>query len=329
MRKAKLRREIKKMKKFLFAFAFICVLLSCATAFSGVVDKVIAVVNDEVITQREFDKAFSPMKQGIEGNFQGEEREQRLDIVRKQLLEQMINTKLIVSLAKAEKAEVDEDALSERIGRIKAYYNSEDEFLKALNSKGTNLTEFEKELREQMLGQAIVEKEVASKIVITPAEIHDAYNKNKEQLVLPQRVKLRGIMVRKADDEAGNNEARAKMNKIVSDLKKGRVFKTLASERSEGPYAKDDGDMGWVSPGQMLPEIDEVVFSLNKDDVSGVLETTIGYHIFFAEDIEEPREAEFSEVSDFIRGQIYRKRFEENLAKWIEEKRKNAYVSYK
>ena len=112
------------MKKFLFAFAFICVLLSCATAFSGVVDKVIAVVNDEVITQREFDKAFSPMKQGIEGNFQGEEREQRLDIVRKQLLEQMINTKLIVSLAKAEKAEVDEDALSERIGRIKAYYNS-------------------------------------------------------------------------------------------------------------------------------------------------------------------------------------------------------------
>jgi parvulin-like peptidyl-prolyl isomerase len=319
----------KTIKNILSLTVFICVLSAPIVAFSGVVDKVIVVINDEVITQREFDRAFGPIQQSYEANFKGEELKGRLEEARKQLLDQLVNTKLIVSLAKAEKIKVDEGELDERIERVKSYYPSEDEFLRALSAKGTNLTEFEKELKEQMLGQKLVEKEVANKIVITPAEIRDVYGKNKEQLVLPKRVKLRGIMVRKTADEAGNKEAREKMDKIVSDLKKGRVFESLAKDRSEGPYAANGGDMGNISPGQMIPEIDEVVFALKEGQTSDVVESNIGYHIFLAEEIEESRQAEFDEVSDFIKGEIYKRKFEENLVKWIEEKRENAYISYK
>ncbi|MGB3081418.1 MAG: peptidylprolyl isomerase [Candidatus Omnitrophota bacterium] len=319
----------KMIKDILSLAVFLCVLLASATAFSGVVDKVIVVVNDEVITQREFDRAFGSVKQTYEANFKGEELEKRLEGARKQLLEQIVNSKLIVSLARAEKIEVDEEELGGRLERVKSFYSSEDEFLRALSAKGTNLTEFEKELKEQMLGQKLVEKEVANKIVITPAEIRDVYGKNKEQLVIPKRVKLRGIMVRKATDEAGNKEAQEKIDKIVSDLKKGRVFESLARDRSEGPYAATGGDMGYVSPGQMIPEIDGVVFALKEGQISDVVESNIGYHVFLVDQIEESREAGFDEVSDFIKGEIYKRKFEENLVKWIEEKRENAYISYK
>ncbi|MFQ5951969.1 MAG: peptidylprolyl isomerase [Candidatus Omnitrophota bacterium] len=317
----------KVVRNFLCAAVFSCVLLATILALAGVVDKVIVVVNDEVITQREFDRAFLPVKQGYETNFKGEELKMRLEEAEKQLLEQMINTKLIISLAKEEKIEVDEAQLNTKLERIKSYYVSEDEFLHALSAKGTNLTEFEREMREQMLGQGLVDKEVASKIVITPADTRDLYEKNKHQLKHPTRAKVRGIMVRKTD-ETGKS-ARGKIKGIASDLKKGRKFEKLALEKSEGPYAGEGGDMGYVAPGQMLPKIDEVIFSMKKGEVSDIVETDIGYHLFKIEDIEEGRTAEFAEVSDFLREQLFRKRFEENLVEWISEKRKNAYISYK
>jgi parvulin-like peptidyl-prolyl isomerase len=318
----------KQAKNLLCIVVFLFMILPCVSAFAEVVDKVIVVVNDEVITQREFDRAFLPVKKSYEANFQGEELRARLGQMKKQVLEQLINSKLTVSLAKEEELEVNEDNLKEKMDRIRAYYNSEEEFLHALSEKGTNLSEFDRDMREQMLAQELIEKEVASKIITTPAEIREVYDKNKEQLTFPQRVKVSGIMIRKAEDtESG--EAKKSMEEIVRKLEKGEDFAELAREYSEGPYAERNGDMGYIAPGQMLEEIDKVIFSMKKNTVSDIVETSIGYHLFRVEDIEDPRQAELAEVSDFIRGQLYKKKFEENLIKWIKEKRKNAYISYK
>ena len=133
-------------------------------------------------------------------------------------------------------------------------------------------------------------------------------------------------MIRTGKDEKA---ARGKINRIVKNLQKGRKFEKLASEESEGPYANNGGDMGYVTPGQMLPEIDEVLFSMKRGQVSDVVETSIGYHVFLVEEVEDSKVAEFAEVSDYLRDQLFRKRFEEDLVRWIEEKRKNAYISYK
>ncbi|MGD2278603.1 MAG: peptidylprolyl isomerase [Candidatus Omnitrophota bacterium] len=316
------------LRNFMLLSALICAIFNGALSVAEMVDKVIVIVNDEVITQREFDRAFLPVQQSFQARFKGEELKSRLEEVKGQLLEQLINSKLIVSLAKKQDIKIDEKELNEKIESVKSYYGTEDDFLLALSSKGTNLTEFEREIREQMLGQKLVEKEVSSKIVVTPAEIKDLYNKNKDRLVIPKRIKARSIMIRKGSG-AEERAARDKINRVVRDLKKGRKFEKLASEESEGPYADNGGDMGYVSPGQMLPEIDEVLFSLDKGQVSDVVETSIGYHVFLVEEIEDSRVAELAEVSDYLREQLFRKKFEENLVKWIEEKRKNAYISYK
>ncbi len=305
-----------------------CLLAGGGAAYAGAIDKVIAVVNDEVVTQREFDRAFLPIRQSYEGHFKGEELERRLEELRKEFLEQLVNSKLVISLAKKEEIKIDEEELKSRIERIKAFYDSEEDFLRALSVKGTNLSEFREELREQMLAQKLVEKEVAAGIVITPGEVRDLYEKNRDKLMAPKKVKARTIMIRKTDGSAEVDQRR-RIEEIVSELESGKDFASLAAERSEGPYAENGGDMGFVIPGQMLKEIDDAIFSLEKGDVSGIVETSMGYHVFLAEDTEEPRPLGLEEASDFLREQLFMKRFEEEMAGWIEEKRKHAYISYK
>lgn len=315
-------------KKMAVSLAFLLSLSLAHTASAGVVDKVIVVVNDEVVTQREFDRVFEPIKANYQARFKGDELDARVEQARKGILNQLIDSKIAISLAKKEKVKIDEEELARKIDEIKKYYPSEDEFLKTLNDKGTNLTEFEKEIREQMLAQKLVEQEVGSNIVVTPQEIRDLYDKNEAQLVAPKRALVRSIAVRKSEDSS-DTAPKEKIEKLQKQISSGKDFAEVAKAESEDPYAANGGEMGYVAPGQTIQEIDSVIFKLDEGEVSEIVETQIGYHLFKVDKIEDSRKMEFHEVSDYLRQQLFMKRFQEELAKWMEEQRKDAYISYK
>lgn len=323
-------KSLKVYTKIIMILAILVVSPALSRILSAeVVDKVIIVINDEVVTQREYNRAFAPIKQNYERNFEGEELAKRLEAAEKGLKDHLINTKLAISLAKKNNVKIDEEELAGKIDKVRAYYGTEEEFLLALSERGTNLTEFEREIREQMLAQALMQQEVAQKIVITPGEIRDLYEKNKENLVAPKQVKVRSIMVRKSMDEAENKKARRKIENLLGQVKSGKDFATLAKESSEGPYADKGGEWGYVPPGNTVKEVDEVIFSLDVDKPSDIVETNIGYHIFLVEDVKEPKTLELQEVNAFLREQLYMKKFQEGLVKYLEEERKKAYISYK
>lgn len=318
----------KHAKILLPALAAAVVFFVSSACRADVVDRVIIVVNDEVITQRDYDRAFIPVKQGIENNFEGEELEARLKAAEEGIKDHLINAKLAISLAKKENVQIDEEELSSRIETIRSYYGTEQEFLVALRARGTNRSEFEKEIREQMLAQQLVQEKVSSKIVVTPGEIRELYEKNKDQMVAPLQVKVRTIMLSRTG-ERGDESSKREMAKILEEARKTKDFAALAEKRSEGPYAGEGGDMGYILPGQTVDEIDSVVFSLQQNEVSEIVETPIGYHIFYAEDIREPRTLEFAEVNDFLREQLFMHKFQEELVKYLQENREKAYISYK
>ncbi|MCK5451727.1 MAG: peptidylprolyl isomerase, partial [Candidatus Omnitrophica bacterium] len=339
----------KKMSLVMSCFVLSAFLFAGISAYAAVADKVIVVVNDEVITQGEFDRAFASIKAAFVSKFSGSELTTRLDTAKKTLMEQLVNSKLAVSLAKKANLTINEAELDERVNKIKTYYDSEDAFLQNLDAKGTNLTELKKDMRDQMLAQKLIEREISSKIVVPPAEIKDLYENNKEQFISPVKVKVRGIMVRKglgadpriktANAKSGVAEGmdedyvagvlnRSVMKKSIEELhnevKGGKDFSEVASLYSEGPYAKTGGDMGYISPGQTMGEIDEVIFSLTKGEVSDIVETSIGYHVFKVEDIQKEKQLSYDEVSEYLKEQLYMKRFEGDLARWLEKKKKNA-----
>ena len=320
---------MKMVKKLISLALFAAIMMPAPYVFSaGVVDKVIVVVNDEVVTQREFDRVFEPIQRNLEASLQGDELAARLEEARKGVLEQLVNSKLTISIAKKDNIKVDEEEIAERTDKIKSYYGSEEVFLKALNEKGTNLTEFEQEMRDQMLAQKLVEQEVSPRIVIPPAEIRELYDKNTDKLMAPETRKVRGIMVRKGEGDA-EAASREKMEIIIGELKGGKDFSAVAVERSEGPYAPKGGEMGYVTRGQLIKELDDAVFTTGEGKNSDVVESSVGYHVFLVEEIQTERQLEFSEVSEFLREQLYMRKFQEELLAWLKQKRKNAYISYK
>lgn len=297
-------------------------------AAAEVVDRVIIVVNDEVITQRDFDRVFLPEKERIESIFEGDELEERLKAAEEGIKEHLINTKLAISLAKREKVQIDEQELSDRIEAIRSYYETEQDFLMALRSRGTTLAEFEKELREQMLAQKLVQQEVSSNIDVTPGEIREVFEANAEYFVSPDQARVRTIMLRKSPE--GVSEAKLnELRNMAGTAMRPEDFSSLAESISEGPYASQGGDMGHIVPGQMVDEIDRVIFSIEKGNVSDVIETEIGFHVFYVEDLEESRPLEFAEVSDFLREQIFMGKFQEELFRYIKENREKAHISYR
>ncbi|MFH1837778.1 MAG: peptidylprolyl isomerase [Candidatus Omnitrophota bacterium] len=344
-------------RSFCMAISLVALFLAGAVAAdAAVVDKVMVVVNDEVITQREFDRAVFPVKQKIEARYSGDEMEQKIEEAEQGILDELVKTKLAVSLAKKQKLEINEVEVKRRIGTLRSYYRNEAEFLQSLSDKGTNLSELEKEIKDQILAQKLIEKEISARIVIPPLEVKELYDKNVDKLISPSKVKVRGIMVRKKagvqtagdlqednlktsvaskmnDDFVAGVLNRSVMNKsieeIQAELKQGGDFAAIAAKYSEGPFAKKGGDMGYVVPGQVLEEIDKVVFSLKKGEVSNIVETPIGYHIFLVEDIQGEKPLEFSEVSDYLREQLYMRKFATDLAKWFTEKKQDAYIEYK
>jgi parvulin-like peptidyl-prolyl isomerase len=317
------------MKRTIRYMAFLCCLaLGASTVKAAVADKVIAVVNDEVITQREFNRVLEPIKTAYGQRFKGEELSRRLEQAKKGLMAQLINTKVAISYAKQQDMEVDPEEVQSRVDKVKEYYGSEEEFLKALKAKGTNYTEFREDIRDQLMAQKVVEKEVASTIVITPGDIRDLYEKNKEALIAPDAVKVRTITVKKKE-EGDDPEAKKKIKDIAAKIDNGGSFSEVAEEMSEGPFAERGGDMGYIVQGQTLPEIESVIFSLDKGEMSDIVETRVGYHVFMVEDTRESKQMELSEVSEFLREQLYKRRFQEALQRWMEEKKKNAYISFK
>ena len=292
-------------------------------------DRILIVVNDEVVTQREFDRVFIPIKKNIELKFSGLELEAKLKEAEDGVKDHLINAKLATSLAKKKKIAIDEEELKRRIETIKkTYYPSEQEFLMALNDRGTNMSEFEKEIREQMLAQKLIQDEVSSTIVVTPGEIKEFYDEKIDELIAPKQAMVRTIMMRK-QEERSDVDSKKKMEKVRKKVKKTDDFSSLAMEVSEGPYAENGGDMGYIAVGQTVPEIDSVIFALKPGEVSEIVETPIGYHIFVVQEIKESRTLELAEVDEFLREQIFMKRFQEGLVKYLAEKRKEAYISYK
>ncbi|MEI7941088.1 MAG: SurA N-terminal domain-containing protein, partial [Verrucomicrobiota bacterium] len=125
------------LKGAIFLAVVWCIVGAGVPARAEVVDKVIVVVNDEVVTQKELDRVYEPLKKQYEQALQGDELAARLEQLHKSLLEQLVDAKLVISLAKKAKVEINEEEFKKRIDKIKGYYPSEEEFLKALTERGT------------------------------------------------------------------------------------------------------------------------------------------------------------------------------------------------
>ena len=294
-------------------------------------DQVVAVVNDEPITQSELDIILRPLYEQYKTELKGERLVEALSEARQKLLNQLIEDKLVFQEAKAQKIEVDDSELEKQIEEFKKRFTNEDELEQALKNEGLNLSDMRERIHRQEMVRKIQDMEIRSKVVVSPLEIQEYYEKNASEFSSQEKIRVRSMTIKKSSEarEKGLTDEAAKNR--VEDLRKkilgGVDFGKLAKENSEDSSGKTEGIGDWVQRGEMIPVIDELIFKLPEGEVSQIIETPMGYHFFRVEEKQASKKKNFAEARDEIYGRIFNEKARKRFEEWTEELKRKSYIS--
>ena len=235
-------------------------ILSAQPAVSAPVSRIAAVVNGDMITVRELEKALQPELIGQKIN--AAKNPQMVAEVRKAVLDKMITDKIILQAAAKEKIEVSDaelDAAVEQV--IKESRLERDVFFKQLAKEGLSEKMFRDNLYVQIVSQRLMGRNVVSRVVVTEDEINDYYRKNMAGFA-SGRARV-GMLVYPADADA---------EKWARDIASGKVtFQQAARSVSIGPNAEGGGDLGFMALSDMAPGMLDQISRMKKGDVSPLL----------------------------------------------------------
>lgn len=317
------------MKRIHSLFLTVVFLASMAAiSRAAVVDKIVVVVNTEVITQGEIDRILAPAYEQYKSMLPEDQLIKKLDEARQAVMAQLIEEKLILSEAKRQNIEVDEKDVDAKMKEAKKRFPSNELFEEALASQHLTAKDLRAKFKEQLMTKKLIDQKVGSRVYITPNEIVDYYSKHAEEFSKPEQLRLSNILI-KPKENVRIEKTVELVTEISKRLKAGGNFAELAKIYSEGPGAKDGGSMGYVKKGDLMPEIEKVVFAMKEGEVSDVIRTKVGFHFFRLDEKKAPESVGISEARQSIEQTIWMGKMREKSREWVEELRKHAYIAFK
>lgn len=202
-------------------------------------------------------------------------------IAANKLLHDQINRHLLLKKAGAMGIQVSPGKVDEEVNRVKKQFSSEKEFLEQLKLKKLTLEQYQQELKEDILIDAVFRRELGNEIKITDQQIEDYFKKNPLQFSSEEQRRASVILI-KVDPKAGSigdRESQQKLQKIVTKLKKGSDFAEMARLHSQDSIAKRGGDLGFFTKDSMFAPFSKLAFKLNVGEVSEIFRTQHGYQI--------------------------------------------------
>lgn len=297
-------------------------LVPTAPAWSETVNRIVAIVNDTVITEADVAAQVHSIldEQGLPDPTETESLEMHMMVLR-----HLIEQRLILQEAKKLGITVGSDEVAQRLDVLRSRAGSEAQFQQRLADSSLTEEELREKIREQLMVQRVVDAKVRSTIVVTPLEVANALGAHPELSKPGDRVRALHLLVRVTEDRT-EAQARARIEELHRQLVQGAEFSALATRYSEDPSAADGGRMEWVAQGELLPELDAVLFSLPVGSISEPIQTRLGFHLV---KIEERRTASDLSPTDANRAvfqQLYEQKFEAAMKRWLSELQRHAYI---
>ncbi len=262
-------------------------------------------VNDDEITREALDRELDRIDQ----SFPVKTEEAGSAPLAEEVLRQMIRRRLLLQEAAAQKIGLSPEAAQRFVSERKGGISKED--LEArLKSTGTTYKEWERRILDDRRIDLLIEQVIDPAIQITDEELRELYESNGESFQMPARVKVRQIVVAKEEDA---DRVRKRLHLHEED------FAQVAAESSLSPDAAQGGDIGIFAPGQMPPEFDQVCFSLEIGEISPVVRSDYGYHIFRVDKRFPAGRIPFEEARENLYNQLFLQRREEALLQYQQE----------
>lgn len=304
----------------------------CTSAQAQVADRIVAVVNDEVITLSEWNSAFEPYRANVEASHMGEEREKVLTENRMILLNRMIDNLLIEQQSRKTGIVVTDEELMNAIKDLLRRRNiSQDDLLKALDREGTTLEAYKKGVRDQLMRIKLIQREIKSRVAVSDEEIGAYYLKHREDYEGKETVRIKQILLLlpKEENPAEKEKIRADAEAIHKSLLNGEPFELLSAKYSQGYAAAAGGDIGYIEKGMILHEVEEVAFSLSLNQISGVIESPVGFHIIKVIDRRGAGVKNIESVRGEIREKIDKEKLEKKFDEWMDTLRTKSHIEIK
>jgi peptidyl-prolyl cis-trans isomerase SurA len=318
------------VKKFMSLW-LLAVILAASSLQAESVDRIVAVVNEDIIILSELNAAFEPYRKRIEDTYKGAERDTALAESRKAFLNRLIDASLIEQEARKNGISVKDEEVTAAIKDMADRRNvALDDLAKELAKEGLSLSAYKKDVREQMVRMRLLRREIKSRLMVTDQEIGEYYRLHRSDYEGREAVRIQQILL--ALPKGAGGEAREKMRKAAEEisgrLKSGEPFELLAASISSGPAA-GGGDLGFIERGMVLPEVEKAAFALDKGAVSGVIESPAGFHIIRALDKRGGGLKPIEEVREEIQGRIEEQKMMKKFDEWLAALRKKSLIEIK
>lgn len=320
------------MKKLFWILFLLAVFAPVAQAGDQeLLDRVVAVVNDEVITQAELDAFLRPIYEQYHKDYSGEELMKIMNDARLKILNQMIEDKLVYQEAVQQGIEVKDEEIEKELDEFKKKMDKSDNLDLALEREGMTMKTLRDRLRKQAMIRQLHDREIRSKVVVSPSEAEDFYKKNPEKFRTKERVRVRSLTIKKSEESRAkgipDEKAKEKIALLDQRIRSNGHFEDVVIKFSEDSHAKQEGLGEWIERGAMIESVDEEVFKTPVGKLTKVVETPIGYHIFRIVEKEPAKEQKFDEMKDQITNYLYQQKNNTRFREWMEEVKRAAYIS--
>ncbi len=312
--------------------AIVAILLIFPTPLlaAKLLDRIVAVVNDDIILLSELNERMVPYLERIQQQgFEAEQERQMRFKVREDMLNRLVDEKLTDQEIKRNDIEIDEAQIDKAIERIKAsnYFTDED-LNNFLEQESMTMEQYRDQIREQILRSRLVNYQVKSKIVITEADLLENYNDHPELYEGKQHYHLRNILLRVPEGAVASEKqaVRDRIENIRQRIVNGESFAELAQSMSEGPAAANGGDIGDFEPSSLSPQILEALNDISPGETTTVLDTDLGFQLFYLEEITRDEGKSFESVKDEIHQRLFKEQVDSKFLTWLEELRSRSHI---
>ena len=317
-----------KRKIFLALFSILALLLPLSLR-GEVVDRIVALVNGEIITLSELEQRGKFLYDDVRKTSTAGELEEKMKKARLQVLGHLIESRLLEEEMKKRKIEVPERDVDATIQDVLKSSNlTENDMKKALAREGMTYSTYRQNVRDQLGKMRLVSREIKSKIVIEDVVLRDYYQKNLEKFTDPLEIKIQQIFfpvpqnASREETAAVQREAQA----ILERARKGEDFSELARKFSMGPEARDGGLLGYFKHRELMPELEEAGFKLRPGEVSDLIRSPAGFHILRVLERKGGEPRPFAEVQFKIREELSEAEAQKKFEEWMKELKSKAYI---
>jgi peptidyl-prolyl cis-trans isomerase SurA len=286
-----------------------------ASARSAVRDRIVAVVNTEVITQTELEEEVNELKSQVRKRFNGTELQQRLRQIDYMGINRMIERKLQIQIAKRRGIKVSDDEVKDAIARLRRLGESPNE----------NDPKEMSSIKDQLTAMRIINQQVRSSLMVSEEEMRRFYEQHRERFLLPSEVRISQIFIALGPGTE-MLQVREKAQRIYALLKQGERFEELASQYSEGPEGRRGGNLGFMRVADILPQLQKAIQALTPGQTSEPIASPVGMHIIRLDEQKAAQYRPFEEVREDIRNAVFQIKSEDAYQAWIKDLKDQSYI---